>query len=135
MKDKEAKIILEDIKNSYEYCHKNNLAKRISIDIDYKTSEAIETILNIVEKQEKRLERQFKLLQKKDKIIKGQECLIETQTHNEEVYEEIFEYKDKMIDLMLDEMAFNHNINSIVDVLTIKKQLKEKFMNKAKEKK
>lgn len=81
----------------------------------------LHTVLNLIEKQKY--------------IIEGKECVIETQAHNEEVYEKIFEYKDKMIDLMLDEMAFNHNINSIVDVLTIKKQLKEKFMNKAKEKK
>ena len=124
MKDKEA---IERCKELIKESH--------SCWIGITNQEAIETILNIIQKQEKRLNRQFKLLQKKDKIIEGQKCLIETQTHNEEVYEEIFEYKDKMIDLMLNEMTFNHNINSIVDVLTIKKQLKEKFMNKAKEKK
>lgn len=41
--------------------------------------------------------------------------------------------KDKQIDLMAEEIAFNHDINSYEDVLTIKKQLKEKYEKKAEE--
>lgn len=43
------------------------------------------------------------------------------------------EKKDKQIDLMAEEIAFNHDINSYEDVLTIKKQLKEKYEKKAEE--
>ena len=47
---------------------------------------SIETVLNLIEKQKH--------------IIEGKEALIDTMTHNEEVYEEILEKKDKVIHLM-----------------------------------
>lgn len=56
MNEKEAKIILEDIKNTYKYCCKNNNAKQISINVDYKIAEAIETVLNLIEKQKAEIE-------------------------------------------------------------------------------
>ena len=40
-----------------------------------------------------------------------------------------------MIDLMAEEIAFNYDINSYADVITIKKQLKEKYEKKAEEEK
>ena len=43
------------------------------------------------------------------------------------------EKKDKIIDLMSEEIAFNYDINSYADVITIKKQLKEKYEKKAEE--
>lgn len=45
----------------------------------------------------------------------------------------LLEKKDKQIDLMAEQIAFNHDINSYEDVITIKKQLKEKYEKKAEE--
>lgn len=41
--------------------------------------------------------------------------------------------KDKIIDLMAEDMAFDNEINSMEDIRTIKEQIKQYFENKAKE--
>lgn len=75
-----------------------------------------ETILNLIQSQQKEIEKMKKLINNKNKR------LLE--------YAEDIAKKDKMVDLILEEIAFDYDINSITDIATIKKQLKEKFEKK-----
>ena len=45
----------------------------------------------------------------------------------------LLEKKDKIIDLMAEDMAFDNEINSMEDIRTIKEQIKQYFENKVKE--
>lgn len=45
----------------------------------------------------------------------------------------MLEEKEKIIDLMANEIAFNSEINSLEDINTLKIQIKQYFENKAKE--
>lgn len=45
----------------------------------------------------------------------------------------LLEKKDKIIDLMAEDMAFDNEINSMEDIRTIKEQIKQYFENKEKE--
>ncbi len=83
-----------------------------------------QTILNLIQSRQEKIEknkrlfsiqekRKLQLLQRKDKEI---------------------EKKDKIIDLILEEIAFDYEINSSEDVVTIKRQLKEKFEKKVEDK-
>lgn len=114
MNDKEAKIILEDIKNSYEYCHKNNLAKRISIDVDYKTSEAIETVLNLIEKQKAEIE-DIKI-RKERQLNRFSKYKENIENKHEEIYEDLvqeIEKKDNIIN------------NSIIEIEKLRQYFSE----------
>lgn len=98
MTEKEAIETLETMKKNID---KKYLKTRNSV--------AIETVLNLLEKKEKRLNRQFKLLQKKDKEIAT---------------------KDTMIDLMSDKLVEAHEwFYSEFDNYT-KEDFKQYFENK-----
>lgn len=60
--------------------------EEITIRCGKETTKQITIMLNLIEKQ--------------DKIIKGNECVIETQANNEKVLLEAMEKKDKTIDKM-----------------------------------
>jgi len=79
-------------------------------------SEEIKTynaILNLIQSQQEEIE-----------------CLKRAGEATEALYKMQLEKKDEIIDLMLEEIAFNYAINSIVDIATIKRQLKEIFEKK-----
>lgn len=88
----------------------------------------LKTILNLLEKQKAKIEELDKSLKLHTKL--------EYQYKNDylNVIEDL-KKKDKQIDLMAEEIAFNYDINSYADVITIKKQLKEKYEKKAEEEK
>ena len=72
----------------------------INVKCEKEMIKQISTILNLIEKQ--------------NHIIEGKECVIETQEHNEEVYEKMLKHKDKMIDLMANNLigvVFSNNDN------------------------
>lgn len=50
-----------------------------------------------------------------------------------EIVLSMLEEKDKIIDLMANEIAFNSEINSLEDINTLNIQIKQYFENKAKE--
>lgn len=90
----------------------------------YAPLETLVMISNLIKSQQEKIEknkrlfsiqekRKLQLLQRKDKEI---------------------EKKDKIIDLILEEIAFDYEINSSEDVVTIKRQLKEKFEKKVEDK-
>lgn len=71
------------------YClnkEKTNIKNYETINDEDFVSKNIEIVLNLIEKQQN--------------TIKGNECVIETLSHNEEVLLEVLEKKDKTIDKM-----------------------------------
>ncbi len=71
-----------------------------------------EIILNLIKSQQKEIEI---LKSKRVNMFEQLDCI---------------DKKNKIIDLILEEIAFNYEINSSVDIVTIKRQLKEKFEKK-----
>lgn len=84
-----------------------------------KISEAIETVLN--------------MLKEKDNIIEGKECVIETQARNEEVLLNTLKKKDKMIDLMAEELQKHIFVLYDGDTITSKKGIIQHYERKVEE--
>ena len=107
MKEKEAiercKTMIKDnnatIKEARKNGDNNTIQLTASLDSD---SIAIETILNLLEKKDRKIKQL-------ENIAEGKECVIETQLNNEKVLSNILKKKDKIIDLMSNEIYIEHN--------------------------
>lgn len=77
----------EEEKKAIEYTENCLMKITMGIDCEFDVN-ILDTLLNII----KKLQKENEELKYK---IKGQECVIETQVHNEEVYESIFEKLEK----------------------------------------
>lgn len=92
--------------------------------------------LNLIKSQQKEIEKlsnnNKRLLKKLRNRVKEVKKLTKYSLYKQEFsrLNKQLEKKDKIIDLILEEIAFNYEINSSVDIVTIKRQLKEKFEKK-----
>ena len=76
----------------------NNFEDKLCENMQIKTDEVSKIIYNILSDYKRVLKENEQLKNENKKLkykIKGQECVIETQAHNEEVYESIFERLEK----------------------------------------
>lgn len=83
-------------KNAIEYL--NECVNKENLFEEELTLQNIGILLNYVDKLQKESS-------KKQMIIKGKDCVIETQAHNEEVLMQYITYKDKQIDLMSEQLT------------------------------
>lgn len=108
----------------------------INVKCGKETVKQITTILNLIQSQQKEIEKlknkNKDLLRKLRNRVKEVKKLAKYSLYKQEFsrLNKQIEKKDKIIDLILEEIAFDYDINSIADIATIKKQLKEKFEKK-----
>ena len=128
MNDKESIERLKAIVDIFKFAENHGWFPAIKTEQIREDYIVLVHILNLLEKQKAEIE-------EKDKSLKLHKKL-EYQYKNDylNVIEDL-KKKDKQIDLMSEEIAFNYDINSYADVITIKKQLKEKYERKAEEEK
>lgn len=112
MNDEEKKAV--EIKDSIEILKNTDLDINTIDGVDLRTyNYAVKVVLNLIEKQKKEIE--------------GKKCVIETQSHNEEVLEEVIEKQQKEINKLQKEC---NEENKKCMLLAVENQsLKEKLKN------
>ncbi len=94
-----------------------------------------EAIMSIAHEKDKLKKHNDDLLRKLRNRVKEVKKLEKYSLYKEEFsrLNKQLQNKDKIIDLMAEDMAFDNEINSMEDIRTIKEQIKQYFENKAKE--
>ncbi|WP_455937231.1 hypothetical protein [Gemella morbillorum] len=116
--------------------HKEQIDKKY---INTRNSKAIEIVLSMLEEKDKQIYKLKKhnddLLRKLRNRVKDVKKLQKYSLYKKEFsrLNKQLQNKDKIIDLMAGDMAFDNEINSMEDIRTIKEQIKQYFENKAKE--
>lgn len=97
------------------------------------------TVLSMLKEKDKQIDKlkkhNDKLLRKLRNRVKEVKKLEKYSLYKEEFsrLNKQLQNKDKIIDLMAEDMAFDNEINSMEDIRTIKEQIKQYFENKEKE--
>ena len=113
-------------------------AMQLTADLDT-DSIAIETVLSMLKEKDKQIDKlkkhNYDLLRKLKNRVKEVKKLEKYSLYKKEFsrLNKQLQNKDKIIDLMAEDMAFDNEINSMEDIRTIKEQIKQYFENKEKE--